>query len=417
MSISGGMSLIQKETSQLAYSAFTFLSTTKHANGSPIAKIYGWASSDPSKQGSIINFNLLRDNGTYIGYAEVEKMCELFKIELRTGCFCNQGACDSYLGLLDQNQNTNLEFKKCGDEFDLLDGKPLGSCRISFGRTSKVEDVEVFKQMIETCFISTRKLLESQRFEKSSSVKNFGTLTHLFIYPVKSCAPASPKKWRLTKSGLWLDRQWMAVTSDGVVLTQKRLPVLCSIVPELTENNTLMISSKLCDTQLEVPLDVPQDSKVQATVCINNFTAIDCGNAYSTWFERLHPTVPQGIRLIRQLDVNCNKDQSKTFNNIADYLLITWSSIRAISKIVNLPAEVVMPRFRANFVIETGGIPFEEDNFKKIWISGVEFEVKEKCTRCQMIAIDQETGEKDPNVMLALRDLRCGDKVRERGAL
>lgn len=29
-------------------------------------------------------------------------MCDLFGIELRTGCHCNQGACSSYLGLTEQ---------------------------------------------------------------------------------------------------------------------------------------------------------------------------------------------------------------------------------------------------------------------------------------------------------------------------
>lgn len=29
-----------------------------------------------------------------------------------------------------------------------------------------------------------------------------------------------------------------------------------------------------------------------------------------------------------------------------------------------------------------------------------------KCTRCQMICVDQETGEKDPNILITLRDLR-----------
>uniref|UniRef100_A0AC34QN91 MOSC domain-containing protein n=1 Tax=Panagrolaimus sp. JU765 TaxID=591449 RepID=A0AC34QN91_9BILA len=149
-----------------------------------------------------------------------------------------------------------------------------------------------------------------------------------------------------------------------------------------------------------------------ATVCINNFQAVDCGKSASDWFHGLHPTVPENLKVLRLLDVNCSNDQSNTFNNVADYLLITWASIRTLAEIVNLAPETVMSRFRANFVIESGNdVPFDEDSYKRIWIGGIGFEVVSRCTRCQMIAIDQKTGEKDPNVLLALRNLRFGDKV------
>lgn len=39
-------------------------------------------------------------------------MADLFGIELRTGCFCNQGACAMHLNLTDESLIQNFQVKK-----------------------------------------------------------------------------------------------------------------------------------------------------------------------------------------------------------------------------------------------------------------------------------------------------------------
>ena len=41
----------------------------------------------------------------------------------------------------------------CGDSYDLVDGHPTGSVRISFGYMSTLEDAENFVRFIEHCFV------------------------------------------------------------------------------------------------------------------------------------------------------------------------------------------------------------------------------------------------------------------------
>ena len=66
--------------------------------------------------GSIIAFNLLDSNGDPIGYSHVEKLASLANIQLRTGCFCNPGACQKFLNIsaneVDYNYRTGN--KVCG---------------------------------------------------------------------------------------------------------------------------------------------------------------------------------------------------------------------------------------------------------------------------------------------------------------
>jgi molybdenum cofactor sulfurtransferase len=103
----GGMNQIEQHCMDLAKRLYLFLSNGKHDNGRPIAIVYGWN----SKQIDIVNFNLLRDDGSFVGFVEVEKMCDLFNVELITGCHCNQGACSYYLGLDEQTQMKHKEVR------------------------------------------------------------------------------------------------------------------------------------------------------------------------------------------------------------------------------------------------------------------------------------------------------------------
>ncbi|KAI1706392.1 aminotransferase class-V domain-containing protein [Ditylenchus destructor] len=175
----GGISGIEKHCWSLARKAWQFLSNAKHANGMPVAIIYGngWNQSeypDCKKQGPIINFNLLRDDASFVGYSEVDKMSDLFGIELRTGCFCNQGACAMHLKLDEQSLNKSHK------------------------------DVRIFQQMIECCFISySPNTLLNNSFSLNSiysaATKQFpvvglARLTHIFVYPIKSCGSHAPNR-------------------------------------------------------------------------------------------------------------------------------------------------------------------------------------------------------------------------------
>ena len=42
-------------------------------------------------------------------FIQIEKMADLFSIQLRTGCHCNLGACQMHLGLSEQKMRENFE--------------------------------------------------------------------------------------------------------------------------------------------------------------------------------------------------------------------------------------------------------------------------------------------------------------------
>ena len=76
------------------------MSELTHRNGLKACVLYAETDySDVTKQGPIVNFNLLKPDGEVLGYSQVEKLATVFDIHLRTGCFCNTGACMKFLGL------------------------------------------------------------------------------------------------------------------------------------------------------------------------------------------------------------------------------------------------------------------------------------------------------------------------------
>lgn len=61
-------------------------------------------------QGPVLAMGFLRPGeGGHVGHAEVEKLASLEGIQLRTGCFCNPGACQKALGLNDDDVKEHLE--------------------------------------------------------------------------------------------------------------------------------------------------------------------------------------------------------------------------------------------------------------------------------------------------------------------
>lgn len=76
---------------------------------------------------------------------------------------------------------------------DLINGKPTGAVRISFGRTSTEEDILALEQMIDSCFVES----ESSPL-KDSAPLNLGEynprIANLFSFPIKSVGSVAKER-------------------------------------------------------------------------------------------------------------------------------------------------------------------------------------------------------------------------------
>ncbi|NP_001382600.1 molybdenum cofactor sulfurase [Rattus norvegicus] len=490
--LTGGMVNIQQHTFALLHFTHSALSSLRYPNGAPVVRIYGDSGfSSPDVQGPIINFNVLDDAGKIIGYSQVDKMASLYNIHLRTGCFCNLGACQRHLGLSEEMVKKHFQAGHvCGDDVDIIDGRPTGSVRISFGYMSTLEDAQAFLRFISTIYlrspggqpvpqastsdtgvlssksdcqspqegpcadpavssgsypdINTVDLDLSQ--SKASSIQpipqekvagilngDLGShiVTNIYLYPIKSCAAFEVTKWPVGSQGLLYDRSWMVVNHNGVCLSQKQEPRLCLIQPCIDLQQKVMVIKAEGMEPIQVPLeeDGERTQICQSRVCADRVNTYDCGENVSRWLSKFCGRPCHLIKQSPHFQRNAKKTPKQghppgtavalSLVNEAQYLLVNTSSVLELQQQLNASDERgkeesfsvkdLISRFRAN-IITKGARAFEEEQWDEISIGSLHFQVLGPCHRCQMICIDQKTGQRNQDVFQKLSESR-GRKV------
>ncbi|KAK8812629.1 hypothetical protein WA538_003841 [Blastocystis sp. DL] len=109
-----GIDAIHRHVDALTQFLYERLTLIRHSNGMPVVEVYGkHEMKDTTMQGGIIAFNLLRSDGSHIGYYDVQTDSAKKNIHVRTGCHCNPGACRKYLRQPDGLYQTLLWMASC----------------------------------------------------------------------------------------------------------------------------------------------------------------------------------------------------------------------------------------------------------------------------------------------------------------
>ncbi|CDJ59848.1 molybdopterin cofactor sulfurase, putative [Eimeria maxima] len=163
-----GMEAIERHVGALTRHLYRSLKYLRHRNGAYFALLYWAKSEEPS--GGIVNFNLLRPDGSFIPFGEVEAKTAAAGIHLRTGCFCNPGGCQDFLGLTGADiVNATLARESCSDpsgalirttpqlgwmgSAPLMTAKASGSVRVSLGYLSTFADVDGLVEFLTQSFL------------------------------------------------------------------------------------------------------------------------------------------------------------------------------------------------------------------------------------------------------------------------
>lgn len=416
-----GMHKIEAHTSSLTRLLYATLSTMKHWNDRPVCEIYGNHEDLTDAKGPIVACNFFRPEGSYVGYSEVSKLAAIHNIQLRTGCFCNPGACQSYLRLRDEDLLAGIEAGHvCGDDMDLLNGLPTGAVRLSIGYMTSYEDIVAFTDFVIKYFVSTT---EPIRDTASSSITHAEEdsnkqvhLRKITLFPIKSCSGMTVDAWPVGSRGLLFDREWAIVeVATNKALSLKELPELCFIRPEVDlKQQTLTISFQSpsaaasstpesfvlplthADTRMrskDAADDTPRDMRVCAGACKGR----DVGEDVSQWLStrlnrqcalvRVAPTHLRDSQASRPKRDSSRKISSPTselsssssndgasskigFANQAQYLLISRASIANLNAALQAADDslaVDEDAFRANLIVD-GCEAFDEDTWTRLHI-------------------------------------------------
>ncbi|KAI1870252.1 hypothetical protein JX265_006422 [Neoarthrinium moseri] len=238
----GTMRDVAAHTSLLAQRARSRLAGLRHRNGASVCTIYSpeqACQNHARAMGPVVAFNLQNSQGAWVSLAEFEKLVTLKKFHIRTGGLCNPGGISTALGLepWEMKRNFSSGFR-CGNENDVICGKPTGVIRISLGAMSTISDVDRFTMFIEEFYCTDDTLNTLPENTSNDIEKTCGIhVKDIMVYPIKSCGGYRiPKgvKWDVRAEGLAWDREWCLVhKGTGQALSQKRYPRMALLRPDI----------------------------------------------------------------------------------------------------------------------------------------------------------------------------------------
>ena len=230
-------------------------------------------------------------------------------------------------------------------------------------------------------------------------------LTGITHYPVKSCAGISLKLSGVDRFGLEGDRRWMVVNEMGKFLTQRDIAQMALIAVSSVSSG---IHLAYGGTEIDVPFPGASAPERRVQVWGDSVIALDAGDEVAHWLSqqfgagcRLVYMPPDAVRLVD--GIYALDGETVGFADGFPLLLISRASLDDLNR--RLASPVPMNRFRPNLVV-AGCEPFAEDNWRRIRIGEMEFDIAKPCSRCSIPSIIQESGLRDPDINRTLAGFR-----------
>lgn len=230
-------------------------------------------------------------------------------------------------------------------------------------------------------------------------------LSELNVYPVKSCAGTSVLSWEADDLGLVLDRRWMLTDEEGVFLSQRKLPRMSLVKPEIKDDHLFVTAPGMPPLRVPFEDDGPR-SLARLWGDLVEVSAV--GEKASGWFSEFLSFPCRLVRFpedaLRRVDPDYALPEDRV--HLADgfpFLLISEESLEDLNSRLETP--LPMDRFRPNLVVR-GCSPFAEDGWKNIRVGEVSFRVVKPCSRCAVTTVEQTTGEKGKEPLTTLAKFR-----------
>jgi len=234
-------------------------------------------------------------------------------------------------------------------------------------------------------------------------------LEQIWIYPVKSLPGIRLKNAEIDERGFVLDRHWMLVEKEsGKFVTQREFPKL-SLINLVLNNDTISLSYKGSHV---VSFQRGRNSGNGRLVQVWNDTvqALVVDPEIDLWFSDI---LQQQVSLVeiaddsfRQVDQRFANETDQTgFSDGFPFLLLGSASLDDLNKRITGDVQMTVERFRPNLVVG-GSEPYAEDDWKKIKIGDVSFNVVKPCSRCSITTVDPSSAVMGKEPLLTLASYR-----------
>lgn len=237
------------------------------------------------------------------------------------------------------------------------------------------------------------------------------TVSAIHIFPVKSMAGWSPNQAEVVDSGFAHDREWMVVDEQYHFVSQRQFPAMALVRPSLRDS--VLELEAPGHPILKVPI-LTTGRSIATEVYTGPCQVLDQGDAAAAW---LTTYLGKPCRLVR-MDPSYKRPLNEKYRVSGDevvgfadrlpFLLVTEASLADLNH--RLAEPVTIDRFRANIVLAGDASPYVEETWKKLQIGSVLFRTVKPCDRCEIITVDQATGQKGTEPLETLGTYRTQPK-------
>jgi uncharacterized protein len=249
------------------------------------------------------------------------------------------------------------------------------------------------------------------------------TISRLLVYPIKSCAGVELKESLLIETGLEFDRAWMVVDEKGEFLSQRELPRMALIAPQLKQFEMVLRAPGML--ALHIALDAVEHA-CTVRVWDDECAAFDMGDIAAQWFtDFLMQELPAGIQPMKLRLVRFDPDHKRAsnrkwtqgrevLNQFSDgypVLVLSEASLDELNSRLEAAGHgrVGIERFRPNIVL-TGLQAHDEDRCDQLHLQTAQGEVIlaliKPCQRCPIPNVNPLTAVSSPEVSALLQTYR-----------
>jgi len=241
------------------------------------------------------------------------------------------------------------------------------------------------------------------------------TLTHIYIYPIKSLGGISLQSAKVEERGLQYDRRWMLVDKNGMFLTQREHPQMALLQVNLKDDNLEVTHKVKPISNLQLPISNGQKSNHMVVNIWNDVViAKNVSHDADLWFSEALNLDCHLVFMDKDSDRHTDlkytpEPKQVSFADAYPFLIIGQESLNELNRRLKEPLPI--NRFRPNFVF-SGGEPFIEDTWKDFMIGDLKFRAVKPCSRCVVTTVNQDTAEKGSEPLETLAQFRkVGNKV------
>lgn len=237
------------------------------------------------------------------------------------------------------------------------------------------------------------------------------SISHLYVYPIKSLGGIELTEARLTDRGIEHDRRWMLADENNRFLTQREFPQM-ALLRTAIHANELTVYEKVNEVDtIRVNLYPTETATLRVQVWDDVVEAIVMEDEINQWFSaklnRVCKLVYMPDASQRKVDADYALNNELTgFSDAFPVLMIGQASLDDLNSRLAIP--VPMNRFRPNIVF-TGGTAFAEDTMQHFRINGIDLYAVKPCARCVVTTTDQETGIIAKEPLKTLASYRTGN--------